>query len=108
MSGTLIALIILTAIIGGYLIDYQKNKLKWQSKNEKRGRELDEMRMFIQHLKKRIENLEAIVTDESFDARQPPETEPFRGMESYQSIKDEHEKAASKKAKQKVNSDGYD
>lgn len=60
MSGTFIALIILTAIIGGYLIDYQKNKLKWQSTNTKQNEEVDDLRKLLQQMKKRIENLEAI------------------------------------------------
>lgn len=65
MSGTLIAIIILTAIFGGYIIDYQKNKLKWQSKNTESSKDLDELKVEMDRMRKRIENLEAIVTDVS-------------------------------------------
>ncbi len=67
MSGTFIAIIVLAAIIGGYLIDYQKNKLKWQSKNKESDQELKEIADEMKRMKKRIENLEAIVADESFE-----------------------------------------
>jgi predicted PurR-regulated permease PerM len=66
MSGTLIAFIILTAIIGGYLIDYQKNKLKWQSNNVESNQDINELQKQLEKVTKRIENLEAIVTDKSF------------------------------------------
>lgn len=69
MSGTFIALIILTAIIGGYLIDYQKNKLKWQSTNTKQNEEVDDLRKLVQQMKKRIENLEAIAAQNPDDFR---------------------------------------
>lgn len=64
MSGTLIAIIILTAIFGGYVIDYQKNKLKWQSKNAESSKDFDELKVEMDRMRKRIEHLEAIVTDE--------------------------------------------
>lgn len=65
MSGTLIAIIILAAIFGGYIIDYQKNKLKWQAKNAETNEDYDELKSELDRMRKRIENLEAIVTDES-------------------------------------------
>ncbi len=66
MSGTLIAIIILAAIIGGYLIDYQKNKLKWQSQNKQSDEQLDDIHKELALITKRVENLEAIIADESF------------------------------------------
>ncbi len=65
MSGTLIAIIILTAIFGGYIIDYQKNKLKWQSNNAESSKDFDKLKGEMDRMRKRIENLEAIVTDDS-------------------------------------------
>ena len=67
MSGVFIALIILTAIIGGYAIDYQKNKLQWQSKNSKQDEEVGDLRKLVQQMKKRIENLEAIAAQNPSD-----------------------------------------
>ncbi len=57
-------LIPIIAIIGGYIIDYQKNKLKWQNQTTSNETELEELRLIIQQLKKRIETLEAIAIDD--------------------------------------------
>lgn len=67
MSGALVAVIILVAILGGYLIDYQKNKLQWESKNSKQDEEVDDLRKLVQQMKKRIENLEAIAAQNPDD-----------------------------------------
>lgn len=64
MSGIIWLLIPLTAIVGAYIIDYQKNKLKWQSKNSQQAEEVDELRKMVLQMKKRIENLEAIAVEE--------------------------------------------
>ncbi|TVQ68174.1 MAG: hypothetical protein EA360_00470 [Balneolaceae bacterium] len=79
MSGTVIAIIALAAIIGGYIIDYQKNKLKWQAEQGEAGRDTDELRGELQRLTRRIEHLEAIVTDESFDEQAPYSTQSRAG-----------------------------
>lgn len=67
MSAWIWILIPLVAIIGGYIIDYQKNKLKFQNAtryNEKEleglNSELGKLNSSISKLTKRIENLEAI------------------------------------------------
>lgn len=97
MSGTLIAIIILTAIFGGYLIDYQKNKLKWQSRNVENSKDFDELKGEMDRMKRRIENLEAIVTDESHVKN---EGDPFRDASEYSNqIKMENELKAAKKVK---------
>lgn len=67
MSGTLIALIILAAIVGGYIIDYQKTRLKWMSKHGEMGKESEDLKNEINRLTRRIEHLEAIVSDESYN-----------------------------------------
>lgn len=92
MSGTLIALIIVIAIVGGYLIDYQKNKLEWQSKNSKQDEEVDDLRKLVQQLKKRIENLEAIAA-QSPDEFQTGESNPrnFIEIDDEESIKQENQ-----------------
>jgi hypothetical protein len=59
----LIFLIPLVAIVGGMILDYQKNKLKWKSTNNRMSDELDEMRTLMAQMKRRIENLEAIAAD---------------------------------------------
>ena len=65
MSSIIWVLIPLVAIVGAYIIDYQKNKLKWQAKNSEKDQELGEIQSELQRLKKRVENLEAIATDVS-------------------------------------------
>ena len=64
-------LIPLVAIIGGYIIDYQKNKLKWQNQTDSNQAELEDLRVLAGQLKTRIENLEAIAAEDpdSFSSR---------------------------------------
>ncbi len=64
MSGLIWILVPLVFIIGGYIIDYQKNKLKWQSKNTQIDTNLDELKELITSLTSRIENLEAIAAND--------------------------------------------
>lgn len=97
MSGTIIAIIILAAIFGGYLIDYQKNKLKWQSKNAESSKDFDELKGEMDRMKRRIENLEAIVTE---DSPVTNEDDPFRDSSEYSNqIKMENELKAAQKVK---------
>src|SRR5690625_5585485 len=63
MAAWIWILIPLVAIIGGYIIDYQKNKLKWRSATESSESELEELRAVVTGLRKRIENLEAIAAN---------------------------------------------
>jgi len=60
MSAWIWVLIPLVAIIGGYIIDYQKNKLKWQNQTNSNEAELEDLKVLTGQLKSRIENLEAI------------------------------------------------
>lgn len=80
MTPVLITLIIVVSILGGYIIDYQKNKLKWQSKNKQSDKELEEMRKLMQQMKRRIENLEAIAADSPSDFR-GDENDPLERIE---------------------------
>lgn len=64
MTSWIWILIPLVAIVGGYIIDYQKNRLKWQNQTTSYEADLEELRLIMQQLKKRIENLEAIATDD--------------------------------------------
>ena len=96
MSGTFIAIIILTAIFGGYIIDYQKNKLKWQSRNAENNKDFDELKSELDRMKRRIENLEAIATDVSPDMN-------FSSQISDDSIEIQNQKTVAKKAKNRGN-----
>jgi hypothetical protein len=79
MSAWIWVLIPLVAIIGGYIIDYQKNKLKWQNQTISNEAELEDLKKLTEKLKSRIENLEAIAAEE-------PEEFASRGQSSYSTI----------------------
>jgi phage shock protein B len=100
MSGTFIAIIILAAIVGGYLIDYQKNKLEWQSKNNQSDKELNEVREEMKRMKRRIENLEAIAADDSPGRTHQSSTSSATiEIVDEQTIKEENRKTVANKAK---------
>ncbi len=100
MSPTLIAIIILTAVIGGYLIDYQKSKLEWQSKNSKQDEQVDDLRKLVQQMKKRIENLEAIAAQNPDDFKMgDANPREFIEINDQQSTKQENRKKVANQAK---------
>lgn len=102
MSGIIWILIPLVAIIGGYIIDYQKNKLKWQTNYNRTDEEVEEIRKHVSKLKQRIENLEAIAagSPETFSDYKSKSYEKIEFVES-DSIKSENEQTVSKMAKNK-------
>lgn len=67
MAAWIWVLIPLVAIIGGFILDYQKNKMKMMTKGRQNEQEVDEVRKLVESLKKRIENLEAIAAGEPED-----------------------------------------
>jgi post-segregation antitoxin (ccd killing protein) len=60
MAAWIWVLIPLVAIIGGYIIDYQKNKMKMMNMSRQNEEEVEDVRKLVNSLKTRIENLEAI------------------------------------------------
>jgi hypothetical protein len=60
MASWIWVLIPLVAIIGGFIIEYQKNKMKMMTRSRQNEQEVDEIRKLVNSLKTRIENLEAI------------------------------------------------
>lgn len=97
MSSIIWVLIPLVAIIGAYIIDYQKNKLKWQAKNSEKDHELGEIRSEMQKLRKRVENLEAIATDVSPGNSYKTSYSDFE-VNSAEEIKRENEQKVAQKA----------
>jgi len=57
-------LIPLVAIIGGFIIEYQKNKMAMMNRSRQNEQEVDDLRKLVNSLKGRIENLEAIAAGE--------------------------------------------
>ncbi len=103
MSGIIWILIPLVIIIGGYLIDYQKNKLKWQATNSRVDEEVEELRKLTLQMKKRIENLEAIAASEPSEFRSGNEAHERIEIDDMDDLKKENEKNVAKMAKSKGN-----
>lgn len=72
-----IFLIIIVSVVGGLIIEYQKNKMAMMGKSRQNEEEVEDLRKLVNSLKGRIENLEAIA------AGNPDEfsTGAGRGME---------------------------
>lgn len=58
-------LIPLVAIIGGMLLEYQKNKMKLMELGHQNEEGVEDLRKYVEKLKTRIENLEAIAAGET-------------------------------------------
>ena len=95
MSAWIWVLIPLVAIIGGYIIDYQKNKLKWQNQTNSNEAELEDLKELTSQLKTRIENLEAIAAEE-------PDEFASRGQSSYSTIEVDDRETQHEKNQKKV------
>ncbi|WP_372635025.1 hypothetical protein [Fodinibius sp.] len=90
-----IFLIIIVSVVGGLIIEYQKNKMAMMGKSRRNEEEVDDLRKLVNSLKGRIENLEAIA------AGNPDEfsTGAGRGMEE---IEIEEELSMKQENKQQV------
>jgi hypothetical protein len=77
MAAWIWVLIPLVAIIGGFIIEYQKNKMTMMDKSRQNEEEVEDLRKLVNALKGRIENLEAIAAGEPDDFS----TGAGRGME---------------------------
>lgn len=60
MAAWIWVLIPLVAIIGGFVIEYQKNKMAMMNRSRQNEEEVGDLRKIVNGLKGRIENLEAI------------------------------------------------
>lgn len=100
MSAWIWVLIPLVAIIGGYVIDYQKNKLKWQNQTSSNEAELEELRAMMSKMKQRIENLEAIAAHDSESFREAGDLHTIE-LDSEEQLKKENEQNVANKAKTK-------
>lgn len=54
----------LVAILGSFYLEYQKNKMKMMQQGSQNEEEVEDLRKYIDKLKTRIENLEAIAAGE--------------------------------------------
>jgi uncharacterized protein HemX len=64
MTSWMIFLIVITAILGGFFLEYNKNQKKHAGKNRQHEKEIDELRKLVLQMKRRVENLEAIAAEE--------------------------------------------
>lgn len=104
MGAWIWVLIPLVMFIGGFIIEYQKNKMKMMGQTRQNEEEVDELRKLVNSMKGRIENLEAIA------AGSPDEfsTGTGKGMseieiEEEPSIKEENEQQVSNIADKRRN-----
>lgn len=102
MAAWIWILIPLAVIIGGFILDYQKNKMKMMTQGRQNEQEVEEVRKLVDALKTRIENLEAIA------AGDPDEftTGAGLGMKEIEiddetSMKEEHKQQVSDLAKKR-------
>ncbi|MDR8393472.1 hypothetical protein NC796_20120 [Aliifodinibius sp. S!AR15-10] len=105
MAAWIWVLIPLVAIIGAFILDYQKNKMKMMDKGRQNEQEVDEIRKLVESLKKRIENLEAIAAGEPEDFN----TGAGKGMSEIEiddemSVKEENQQKVSDIAQKRRNS----
>jgi hypothetical protein len=103
MAAWIWVLIPLVAIIGGFIIEYQKNKMTMMNKSRQNEEEVEDLRKLVNALKGRIENLEAIAAGEPDDFS----TGAGRGMEEIEidesSSAEENKKEVSNLANKKRN-----
>lgn len=64
MAAWIWVLIPLVAIIGAFIIEYQKNKMSMMNRSRQNEEEVEDLRKLVNSLKGRIENLEAIAAGE--------------------------------------------
>jgi hypothetical protein len=95
MAAWIWVLIPLVAIIGGFIIEYQKNKMSMMNRSRQNEEEVEDLRKLVNSMKGRIENLEAIAAGEPEDFS----TGAGRGMEEIEiddeSIKEENKQEVS-------------
>lgn len=88
-------LVPLVAIIGGLIVEYQKNKMKMMNMSQRNEEEVEDVRKLVNSLKTRIENLEAIAAGEPEEFK----TGAGAGMSEIEidesSIKEENQKTVS-------------
>ena len=85
MAAWIWVLIPLVAIIGGFIIEYQKNKMSMMNRSRQNEEEVEDLRKLVNSLKGRIENLEAIAAGEPEDFS----TGAGKGMEEIEIDEDE-------------------
>lgn len=96
MAAWIWVLIPLVAIIGGFIIEYQKNKMAMKDRSRQNEEEVEDLRKLVNALKGRIENLEAIAAGEPDEFS----TGAGKGMEEIEidddsSIKEENKQEVS-------------
>lgn len=57
-------LIPLVAIVGGLIVEYQKNKMKMMQQSQRNQNDVEDLQLQLDAMRKRIENLEAIAATE--------------------------------------------
>lgn len=93
MASWIWVLIPLAAIIGGLLLEYQKNRMKMMdSRTDHNEKELEELKTHINKLQSRVENLEAIAAGEPEDFKRRTTAAPLDWDEEQAEMKEENRK----------------
>ncbi len=105
MAAWIWVLIPLVAIIGGFIIEYQKNKMSMMNRSRQNEEEVEDLRKLVNSLKGRIENLEAIAAGDPDEFSTGAgkgmeeieiEDEPNRKKENQQEVSDIADKRRTK------------
>jgi len=80
----------LVAIIGAFVIEYQKNKLKMTQKTQQNEAKFDDLKTTLHSLEKRIENLEAIAASEPEEFKSHTESADFNLDDDLEDFKTEN------------------
>jgi uncharacterized protein YlxW (UPF0749 family) len=59
-----VLVIVLVSVVGGLILEYQKNKMNMEDRSQQNEEEVEDVRKLVNSLKTRIENLEAIAAGE--------------------------------------------
>lgn len=76
------AIVAIVAIGGGMIYAYKEKELEMEEKRLGSSRELNELRKIVHNLKSRVENLEAIATEEKKNEASPLGDIEFNGGDS--------------------------
>ncbi|MBD3617086.1 MAG: hypothetical protein HUJ22_11000 [Gracilimonas sp.] len=92
------AIVAIVAIAGGLIYAYKEEELKMEGKRLANSREMHEMRQVVHNLKSRVENLEAIVTEDSRESSKK-DANPLGEIEIEDEVKEQNSDTVSQKSK---------
>lgn len=83
------AIVAIVAIAGGLIYAYKEEELKMEGKRLASSREIHDLRQIVHNLKSRIENLEAIATEEKRNSSRG-QAKPLQDIEIEDEVEDQN------------------